>query len=96
MAGAYSTDGVVETWSRISCSANHSWGAFPDPGGGGVYADQKVLIGALTRGVFQGAGSPNSVLAASIGSLYLRTDGGASTTLYVKESGSGNTGWVAK
>jgi hypothetical protein len=25
--------------------------------------------------------------------LFLRTDGGAATTLYVKETGSGNTGW---
>ena len=29
-------------------------------------------------------------------SLYSRTDGGAGTSLYVKESGTGNTGWVAK
>jgi hypothetical protein len=43
-----------------------------------------------------GAGSPESVLAAPIGSLYSRTDGGTSTTLYVKQSGTGNTGWVAK
>lgn len=35
-------------------------------------------------------------LPAPVGSLFTRTDGGASTTLYVKESGTGNTGWVAK
>lgn len=46
--------------------------------------------------IFKGTGSPNGVLTANVGCLYLRTDGGASTTLYVKESGSGNTGWVAK
>lgn len=44
-----------------------------------------------------GTGSPASVVSAPVGSIYLRTDGGASTTLYVKESGgSGNTGWTAK
>lgn len=43
-----------------------------------------------------GSGTPNGVLAAPVGSLYTDTGGGASTTLYVKESGSGNTGWVAK
>ena len=43
-----------------------------------------------------GSGSPEGVLTAPVGSLYTRTDGGASTTLYVKESGAGNTGWVAK
>jgi hypothetical protein len=36
------------------------------------------------------------VVTAGIGSIYSRTDGGANTSLYVKESGSGNTGWVAK
>lgn len=43
-----------------------------------------------------GAGSPEGVVLAPVGSLYSRTDGGAGTTLYVKESGVGNTGWVAK
>lgn len=43
-----------------------------------------------------GSGSPESAVTAPVGSLYTRTDGGASTTLYVKESGTGNTGWVAK
>ena len=43
-----------------------------------------------------GAGSPESVVTAAVGALYTRTDGGTGTTLYVKESGTGNTGWVAK
>ena len=43
-----------------------------------------------------GSGSPESVVTAPVGSLYTRTDGGANTTLYVKESGAGNTGWIAK
>lgn len=43
-----------------------------------------------------GSGSPEGVVAANVGSLYLRTDGGTGTTLYVKESGTGKTGWVAK
>ena len=42
-----------------------------------------------------GAGSPEGVTTAPIGSLFLRSDGGAGTTLYVKESGTGSTGWVA-
>jgi hypothetical protein len=51
-----------------------------------------------TTAVFwtSGSGSPESVVTAPVGSLYTRTDGGAGTTLYVKESGSGSTGWVAK
>jgi hypothetical protein len=43
-----------------------------------------------------GTGSPEGAVIAPIGTLYTRTDGGAGTTLYVKESGAGNTGWAAK
>lgn len=43
-----------------------------------------------------GSGSPEGVLAAAVGSMYTRTDGGVGTTLYVKQSGTGNTGWAAK
>ena len=44
--------------------------------------------------VFSGAGSPESVVTAPIGSAFIRTDGGAGTTWYLKESGTGNTGWA--
>ena len=43
-----------------------------------------------------GSGSPEGSISANPGSLYTDTGGGAGTTLYVKESGTGNTGWVAK
>lgn len=43
-----------------------------------------------------GTGSPEGVVTGSVGSTYRRTDGGAGTSFYVKESGTGNTGWVAK
>ena len=43
-----------------------------------------------------GSGSPESVVTAPVGSLYSRSDGGLLSSLYVKESGSGNTGWVGK
>jgi hypothetical protein len=43
-----------------------------------------------------GSGSPQGIVIAPVGTLYLRSDGGAGTTLYVKEAGSGNTGWVGK
>lgn len=46
--------------------------------------------------LLSGTGSPENVVTAPVGTLFARTDGGAGTTLYVKESGSGNTGWVAK
>ena len=43
-----------------------------------------------------GTGSPEGGITAPVGSMFTRSDGGTSTTLYVKESGTGNTGWVAK
>jgi hypothetical protein len=41
-------------------------------------------------------GSPEGAVTAPPGSIALRTNGGAGTGHYVKESGTGNTGWVAK
>lgn len=46
-------------------------------------------------GIYRGIGSPEGVITAPRGSLYVAATG-APATLYVKESGSGNTGWVAK
>ncbi len=40
-----------------------------------------------------GTGDPEGAITAGIGSTFVRTNGGLSTTLYVKESGTGNTGW---
>lgn len=41
-------------------------------------------------------GTPEGAVTAGVGSIAHRQDGGAGTCLYVKESGAGNTGWVAK
>lgn len=54
------------------------------------------LQGAGGPVVCAGEGSPESVLAAPVGSTYMRSDGGAGTCQYVKESGAGSTGWIAK
>lgn len=57
----------------------------------------KIGIGGASGPTWSsGTGSPESVVTAPVGSLYTRTDGGAGSTLYVKESGSGSTGWSAK
>lgn len=42
-----------------------------------------------------GSGSPESVLNGGIGSTYRDYAGSADAQLYVKETGTGNTGWVA-
>lgn len=53
-----------------------------------------IVVGTVK--VLAGTGSPAGSVSAPVGSLYLRGDGGASTSLYVKESGTGSSGWVAK
>jgi len=57
---------------------------------------QEIRPGGGTVIWTSGSGTPEAAVTAPIGSLFTRTDGGANTTLYVKESGAGNTGWVAK
>jgi hypothetical protein len=46
--------------------------------------------------IYTGSAAPEGSVSAPTGSIYLRTSGGAGTTFYVKESGSGNTGWIGK
>jgi hypothetical protein len=58
--------------------------------------DSGTLTLATTVSILAGANSPETVVTANVGSIYLRTNGGAATTLYVKETGTGNTGWIAK
>ena len=58
--------------------------------------EAEVVLGGAR--VLAGTGAPTaSGVIGEIGDLYTRKDGGASTTLYVKEADPGAaTGWVAK
>ena len=62
-------------------------------GGSGFLCDIVNLKRAIYR--FQGAGSPESALSAGVGSTFQRNDGSAGALLYLKDSGTGNTGWAA-
>ncbi|NBW08429.1 MAG: hypothetical protein EBR82_10410 [Caulobacteraceae bacterium] len=55
-----------------------------------------VAVQGTAAQIYSGTGSPEGVVTASPGSLYLNVSGGNNTTLYVKQSGTGNTGWNAK
>lgn len=46
--------------------------------------------------VLQGIGTPEGFVTSPVGYMYLDLDGGSGTTLYVKESGTGSTGWISK
>lgn len=66
----------------------------PVNGGNGPH----IKYGVHGNNMFKlvGTGSPEGVVTAPVGSEYTNTSGGAATTLYIKTSGTGNTGWTAK
>jgi hypothetical protein len=65
-----------------------------------IWSVDADLSGVITRasGVLDivDSGDPEGNVTAPVGSMFRRSDGGAGTTLYIKESGTGNTGWIAK
>jgi hypothetical protein len=68
------------------------------PGGTVTVSGGMTVTGSLQNGscrLLSGSGSPEGVVTGVVCDVYRRTDGGAASTLYVKESGSGNTGWSA-
>lgn len=46
--------------------------------------------------VFSGYGTPEGAVKANVGSIFMRLDGGANTSIYIKETGSDGNGWTAK
>lgn len=52
--------------------------------------------GVISAGnVKRGTGSPEGAATGNVGDVYMRTDGSTGTAFYVKETGTGNTGWRA-
>lgn len=51
-------------------------------------------FGASGAVIRAGSGTPEGVVTAPVSSVYLRSDGASGTTVYSKNSGSGNTGWA--
>ncbi|MEV1013784.1 hypothetical protein AB0I89_23825 [Micromonospora sp. NPDC049801] len=62
---------------------------------GGTHLAGMIYVGtgASAPTIRSGSGSPQSVVTAPVGSLYMRTDG-SNGQLWVKGSGTGNTGWT--
>lgn len=61
------------------------------------YATVFALGGvALTPLQLSGSGTPEGVMTAPVGSIYQNYGGGAGNSIYVKQTGTGNTGWVGK
>lgn len=53
------------------------------------------IMGTNTVVQGQGTNTPEGAVTGSVGSIFYRTNGAASTVTYQKESGTGNTGWRA-
>jgi hypothetical protein len=76
--------------------AAHLWPNTDGINGQPITTDGAGTLGFNGPQLFNGTGTPEGSVTAPIGSLYTDSTGGAGTTLYVKESTTGNTGWVAK
>jgi hypothetical protein len=71
--------------------------AYPESGVGGLFAfgGLRVLLSNSTshRLTKQGTGSPEGVVTALVGTIYVQSDGDQGAVLWAKKTGTGNTGW---
>lgn len=61
-------------------------------GTGGSSIFGPAAVGAFVR---WGSGSPEGVVTGPVSSIFIRSDGAGSSTIYMKQSGASNTGWSA-
>lgn len=54
---------------------------------------QEYCVDVSTCRIMSGIGSPESVVTAQTGSIYMRRDNAGTTSLWTKTKGTGNTGW---
>lgn len=52
-----------------------------------------VKLGTGKTGIYFGSANPEASITANVGSIYLCTSDASATNLFVKEDGTGNTGW---
>lgn len=93
------TSGTVTTFINASGNVLPGADATYDLGGtslrfNNMYAGSYRFT-STTQFITNGVGTPEGAITASVGSVFLRVDGSTGTVLYVKESGTGNTGWTA-
>jgi len=92
--------GTVSNYLTFMTNGQTMFRAGASTSGSGADTTKRVSFydqsGSIGGGIITGSGTPEGSVHAVVGTLYLRTNGGAGSTLYVKESGTGNTGWAAK
>lgn len=83
---------IPQLFGTYSLGNNSTTGSYLD-----LYVTGRHVWNGATNNLIDtwGVGTPEGAVTARTGSLYRRADGGASTTIYAKGSGTGNTGWTA-
>jgi hypothetical protein len=82
--------GIVRDSAGVTKSVSSTTGTLA------AHKVSQLFVGSGGITVSTGSGTPEGAVTAPVGSIFLRSDGGASTTFYVKQTGTGNTGWAAK
>lgn len=98
-AGSSSFNGSLNVNSFLTGPNSSAFQLISGAGQDIVLSTSRVQTNGSMQSLYDrfGSGSPEGVVSAPVGASYHRTDGGAVTSFYVKESGgTGNTGWVAK
>ena len=90
-------DNAIQIRLSIDAADINQW-LFSNNYGDGLISPYTLagLGGAPAFMQMRGNGTPESAVVAGLGSTYTNVAGGAGTSFYIKESGTGNTGWVGK
>lgn len=96
LAGTYGDRLVLDSTGNISPTSNKTYANGSASNGWSQISLGYGTTAGQTVQWTSGTGSPNGVVTANVGSLYTDNAGSTATTLYVKTSGTGNTGWTAK
>lgn len=94
--GFFAADNLFNVFQSGGASLGNP-GTTTDPGAGNLALAGYIQPSGQAVKWLSGSGSPDGAVAAPVGSLYTRTNGGTGTVLYVKETGAAtNLGWAAK
>jgi hypothetical protein len=95
-SGLVSLAGTTNAFPALKRSSTTLAVRLADDSGDAPMTASTLGVGGAACKIRSGSGSPEAAVTGNVCDLYLRTDGGPGTTMYVKESGTGDTGWVGK
>jgi hypothetical protein len=92
---AISLSAAQRLYLDVTATDSTGQGRFPSAVGT-AYLDNAHLVQTSGAQFLSGRGSPVGAVSCTTRCLYVRTDGGAGSTLYINETGRGTSGWAAK